>query len=258
MFDILMRKRAKYLSRPVSTIVEIGSMDCKETVMFARKNPQAKIYTFECNPATIPDCKKAIKDFSNIQLIESAIADKDGKISFFPIDTTASTSAKASTNPGASSLFKFQEASSFSKGYVQNTIEVKAMRMKSFIASERIEEISALWMDIQGAELIALKSADEDITKIDAMLIEVEFKEIYANQPLFPEVKSFLNSKGFYLTGFANFTDRAGDAIFINSSQMRTWMLPIAFVTDNTLYGFKISLFLIKKAVRKTLFPTKR
>jgi methylase of polypeptide subunit release factors len=41
-----------------SIIFDIGSRDCLQSLEFAKQYPSAKIFAFECNPLTLPLCKK--------------------------------------------------------------------------------------------------------------------------------------------------------------------------------------------------------
>ena len=46
--------------RAVRVILEVGARDCAETLDFHRAYPDAAIYAFECNPATLPLCRRAV------------------------------------------------------------------------------------------------------------------------------------------------------------------------------------------------------
>jgi FkbM family methyltransferase len=80
----------------VSTIVEVGARDGVETLAFADKFPDAQIYSFECNPETLPACERAAAMRSNITLIPNAVAETEGPLSFF----------QYGPNEGALSLYK--------------------------------------------------------------------------------------------------------------------------------------------------------
>lgn len=206
----------KYLNKKnINTIVEVGARDCAETLDFYNLVRPKKIYTFECNPATLPICRKRIKGIKSIHLIEKAVCNKNGKIKFYPIDQKKTRTTWKDGNPGASSLFKASEKYPIEK-YVQKEIEVVAIRLESFMRLNKINEIDLLWMDIQGAELLAIRGLGNKIRNVKFIYTEVEFFEIYKNQPLFKDVKGFLENSGFILLGFTNIEQYAGDAIFIN------------------------------------------
>lgn len=60
-------------------ILEVGARDCTETLDFHSAYPDAAIFAFECNPATLPLCRRAVEGKSKIHLIEKAVTDQDRK-----------------------------------------------------------------------------------------------------------------------------------------------------------------------------------
>jgi FkbM family methyltransferase len=204
-------------SKKISTVVEIGAKDCTETIGLSERFPAAHIYTFECNPATLPLCRARVAGNTSITLTEKAVSDKDGTVTFFPIDPEKTRSPWADGNQGASSLLR--ASGKYPKEtYVQREITVPSTTLLSFIDAQGIAEIGLLWMDIQGAELMALKSAGKKLSTIKVIHLEVEFMEIYSGQPLMADIKRYLNRNGFSLYGFTNFGRYSGDAVFVNDS----------------------------------------
>jgi FkbM family methyltransferase len=59
--------------------------------------------------------------------------------------------------------------------------------------------VDFLKLDIQGAELMVLKSAPQTLLSTAVVHCEVEFAPIYMDQPLYPEIQQFLNAHGFEL-----------------------------------------------------------
>jgi hypothetical protein len=55
---------------------------------------------------------------------------------------------------------------------------------------------------------------------VKLIYLEVEFIELYQGQPLFAEVRKFMNQQGFKLYGFDNFKEVDADAFFINESKV--------------------------------------
>lgn len=202
---------------PVKSIVEIGARDCSETVGFAKTYRNAKIYAFEWNPQTLPLCRKQVKPYKNITLIEKAVSNKNGKVSFFAIDPKKTVTTWKDGNPGASSLFQASGKYPVEQ-YAQKKISVQSVRMDSFVRKNGISSIDLLWMDIQGAELMALKSFGDFISNIKIIHTEVEFFEIYKKQPLFKQIKRWLHKNNFVLAGFTYKSEYSADAVFLHSS----------------------------------------
>ena len=206
----------KLLSKKNYIIVEVGARDCTETVMFDAMLPHSNIFAFECNPDTLPKCHKAILGKKNITLIEKAVTDSEGEITFYQINNEKTiTNHPHGTNPGASSIFEANEEYPLEK-YHQDKITVPTTTLKKFSEKYDINHIDLMWMDIQGAELLALKGAEDFIENVSLIHLETEFFPIYKNQPLFSEIKKFLNKKGFRLYTFTTFGKFAGDAVFVN------------------------------------------
>ncbi len=203
------------LPQPPRTIIEVGARNCSETLAFHECYPDAKIYSFECNPTTLPLCRAAVQGIPQIELIEKAVCLTNDKVTFYPIDKDKTVTTHEDGNPGASSLFKASGKYPHEK-YAQLEISVDGIRLDSLVETKKIEEIDILWMDIQGGELMALKSLGRHIDKVKFVHTEVEFLDIYENQPLFPDIRKYLEGEGFYFCGFTYKGDYFANALFLN------------------------------------------
>lgn len=80
-------------------------------------------------------------------------------------------------------------------------------------------------IDAQGADLFVLKGATESLKNklIDLIFVQVDFLQLYENQPLFQDLSAFLNSYDYYLYSLYNISFSKigqiiyGDAIFLTS-----------------------------------------
>jgi hypothetical protein len=70
----------------VNTIFEFGARYAEDTLEFAKEFKHATVYTFECNPNTLSECKKQVSKYPNIILTEKAVTDNDGTVTFYAID----------------------------------------------------------------------------------------------------------------------------------------------------------------------------
>jgi FkbM family methyltransferase len=213
------RKFASLVNRHVGIpgiVFELGARDCNETLAISQKFPLARIYCFECNQATLPICRERTADNSMITLVESAAGDRDGMTFFHPIDQHKTVTTWDDGNPGASSLFVASGKYEL-ETYVQGTVEVPITRLDTFMARHKIPKVDALWMDIQGAELMALRGFGDRIYDVKLISLEAEFIEIYDAQPLFWEIHDFLTGKGFFLTNFLSLGRFACDAVYIRA-----------------------------------------
>lgn len=217
----------------IDSIVEIGARDCGETIKFSKQYPKSNIISFECNPQTLDICRKRIKSISNAKLIESAVSDKNGFISFYAIDPEKTKTTWKDGNPGASSILQASGDYPVEK-YVQKKIKVKSTRMDKAMEENGLKRVDLLWMDIQGAELMALKSFGGNLRNVKIIHTEVEFMEIYKNQPLFKDIKLYLEKEGFIFDSFTVEGQYSGDAIFINPHAL-TINEKIRYKINNTI-----------------------
>jgi FkbM family methyltransferase len=94
--------------------------------------------------------------------------------------------------PNSPLLKKFQRLAELAIPVAQHQVETTRL---DDIAE--IERIDFLKMDIQGAELMALKSAEQKLKDTLVINVEVEFVELYKGQPLFADIDQYLRSQGF-------------------------------------------------------------
>jgi FkbM family methyltransferase len=102
--------------------------------------------------------------------------------------------------PGMTSLFEPNFAvldwfNSFSEwSVVQQRVPVQTRRLDDLA---EIAAMDMLKIDVQGAELMVFKGAEEKLKRAVAIHTEVCFLELYKNQPLFGDVDVDLRSRGF-------------------------------------------------------------
>ena len=177
-------------------IFDIGSRDCKQSLEFASYFPNSSIYAFECNPTTLSICRSNIENTKQITLIDKAVNIYDGRCKFFPINSEKTITTWSDGNPGASSLFKANGQYDI-ETYVQDEIEVDCTRIDTIMKKNNINHVDIIWMDLQGAELLALESFGELINNVKFIHTEVSFKPMYEGQVLFSEIHDFLLNRGF-------------------------------------------------------------
>ena len=235
------------------TIIEVGALNCQETLSFNKLFPESHIFTFECNPATIPICREAVSKFPNIKLTEKAVTDENGTITFHPIDQEKTKTSHLDGNPGASSIFKASGKYKV-ETYVQKEITVDSIRLDNFVEKEKIEKIDIMWMDIQGAELKALHGLGKYIYSLDCLHTEVEFIEIYTGQPLFGDIRKYCETHDLVFICFASFGIYFGDAIFVNKKLLKGKLgFQLRMLRWSSLFKFTLHRK-IKPWMKKLLF----
>lgn len=226
-------------------IFDIGARDCLQSIEFYNKFPNAKIYSFECNPNTIDICKKNIEKYRDrITLIEGAVCDYDGLINFYPIDQKKTKTTWADGNPGASSLFKSNGNYTIEE-YVQYEIISKCHRLDSVMKRYNIPRVDIIWMDLQGAELLALRGLGDFLIDLKFIYTEVSHIEMYNGQVMFKEINDFMLNNGFKLKNKLSFWGWQEDAVYEKIKQFDI-VIPIG---PNDIDLFKKQIEYTKKNV---------
>lgn len=180
------------------TILDIGSRDLDQAVEFRNYFKDAKILAFEPNPQQKNICEQKSSKY-NIDFYPIAISKTDGIVKFNAVDPNCKD-----PNIGASSILNFsdelisQSIQRHNEMPVQtNKIEVESRNLDNFLIQKGLINIDVIWMDVQGLELEILKSSPKTISRTKLIHLESEFRTIYKNQPLYPEIKNYLESIGF-------------------------------------------------------------
>jgi FkbM family methyltransferase len=203
-------------SIPVSTILDIGAHEGQTYYTYRSLFPAAKIYSFEPSPSLFVALTLAQGNDKKAEAHQLAVSETQGKQIFH-----------LNQSSGTNSLLKSGEkaAEYYAPGLFdsKSEVEVETTTIDQFMAHHAISELSILKLDIQGAELMALKGATENLRKktIALIFLEVEFVYLYANQALFHQVCSFLEEMGYAFYNLYNLHSGAkgqlvaGDALFV-------------------------------------------
>ena len=117
---------------------------------------------------------------------------------------------------GCSSLFEPNEEVIDMFEAISATTEGGNFRVvsKEKISTRRLDEIEEcpqadfIKLDVQGAELLVLENALQKISNAVVIETEVEFVEIYRNQPLFGDIQRFMRDQGFVLHKLVDISGR--------------------------------------------------
>jgi len=211
----------------LGVIFDIGSRDGLQALEFSRLFPEARIVAIECNPATLEKCRRNLAPEPRITLVDKAINAHTGRCTFHPIDPARTVTTWKDGNPGASSLF-VATGDYPVETYFQNRVEVDCTRLDDLCEKLQIDAIDLIWMDLQGAELIALQSAGVLLEKVRYIYTEVSHRPIYKGQCLFDDVDAFLTAQGFRLCTKIDRTRWQQDAIYENTRKLIDVVIPLA------------------------------
>jgi len=99
--------------------------------------------------------------------------------------------------PNREFLDKFPEAERFD---IMREVKIEVDSLDSQFLINKINTADFIKIDTQGSELFILQGAEKTIKEhVLGLEIEVEFTELYQNQPLFSDVDNFVRKQGFEL-----------------------------------------------------------
>lgn len=194
-------------------VLDVGSRHSLEALVMSRYLPNADIYCFEPNPDSYATCVENTADNDRISVVQYAASDSCGKVSFYPIDPSETVTPWFDGNLGASSMYRSNGDYPYER-YHQKEIEVDQIRIDEWCRDNGIEQVDAVWMDVQGHALKCLEGFGDVLDSVRVIQVELEHKAIYDGQCLFPEVDEYLINKGFVLKKRMGENEWSGDYIY--------------------------------------------
>jgi FkbM family methyltransferase len=162
--------------------------------------PNLTIYGFEPDPVACEAANAAVRE-RQVNWSEThfpvALWNKSGKQTLF---VTAEPSASSLYPPSEDFRQRFDGTDWIR---VVSTMEVETTTMDEFFRDKPVT-MDFLQIDTQGGELPVLEGATQILShQVLAIVVEVEWMELYQGQPLFGDVDVFLRRHGFSLFSFS-------------------------------------------------------
>jgi FkbM family methyltransferase len=188
----------------IKGILHIGAHECEELADYITNGLFAnQIYWVEGNKELVEKMKQ--KGIPNMH--HSLLSDKEEEVIFH-----------ITSNGQSSSILSLKTHSTHYPWItVSKEEKMRTTTLRSLIEKQSIPiQTLNFWnLDIQGAELLALKGGQDFLQYADVIYTEVNVEELYEGCVLFDELKGFLESHGFELIGQRMVEQGWGDAFFI-------------------------------------------
>jgi FkbM family methyltransferase len=176
------------------TIFDVGAQHGQNALRYYLDFPRARIFAFEPVPQSVARTRREIGGKTDrIEVIASAVAEVAGTLEL-----------NLNAHDGTHSRLAIGDSRYWAGPAVAvGKSDVAATTIDTFMTERRLDDIDILAMDIQGGELPALRGAARAIEagRIGLIVLEVCFKPLYRDLPLFWEVGDFLETRGFSLFG---------------------------------------------------------
>jgi len=173
----------------INTLLHVGACRAEEKRAYL-SNGVKKIIWVEANPALCEFLEQKVADENNI-IVNAAVSQKDGEIVTFNF----------ANNEQSSSILPLGTHKQLFPGvYYTNRAFLETKSLKSILEELKVgkEDVDFINLDIQGAELLALKGCGEEyLNNIQGVYTEINTEYVYENCALVGEIDDFLGHYGF-------------------------------------------------------------
>jgi FkbM family methyltransferase len=230
MFEPAMTKDILQKEDPV--VLELGAHAGEDTRKFLDTFRDIRIYCFDPDPRCIKQFKAAIQD-ERCVLTEAAVSNVDGKVTL-----NMSSGCPPESVPrrykylGLGWLYAFfkkidwdysssiKEAKSSPKDYpwlkFGRKVEVRSLRLDSWVEQNGIKEIDFIWSDIQGAEKDMIEGAANTLKRCKYLYTEYGELSSYSGALTKAETVRLLQKQGFELMSDYSRGEQIGNLLFRN------------------------------------------
>lgn len=191
-------------------ILDVGSCDGSDALGFRNTRPEAQIVAFEANPHNFRNLRLSPElQEAHICTENLAVTNHDGVCSFYVRPANYDRPFSPTNNIGCSSLLPSPKAT--------EQIEVKAVRLDSYLATVKPGSRVAVWMDVEGAEHDVVDGLRGAADRISLLHIETAVVPLREGQKTFFELNELLESLGFVRVGSTIPAGETwGDVVFVN------------------------------------------
>jgi FkbM family methyltransferase len=189
----------------------------------AHRGLEAEVYNWfgknviwvEALPKLYDQLSENLYFYKNQLAFQALLTDEDDKDTNFYVSNYDSA---------CSSIYEFTENIKSSEMWSDrnhkmiDTLNLKSKKLDTLFDKENIDpkQYNHWILDLQGAELLALKGAEKSLESCKSIYIEVSKKKFYTESVLWDELKEWLISKNFYPT--RNPVDDEEDILFIKKN----------------------------------------
>ena len=193
----------------LKTVLHVGAHKAEELSLYEGLGAKSVIW-IESNSNLANELKQRLA-FPFNTVVEATVADIDGrKVTF----NTANNSQSSSI------LALGEHAQLFPDVRYYKSEEKVAATLSTVVENlcRNFDEIGFLNLDIQGAELLALKGCGKNIRDVPFIYTEINSRPVYEGCAIVEEIDQYLSEFGFFRAETAFWNDHPwGDALYIKN-----------------------------------------
>lgn len=213
--DSMEAVKALIANRTNPLVLDVGANVGQTIAKVRRALPGSRIHAFEPNTTILDELKAQTSNLPNLIVKDVALGAACGTAEFHVNSVSE-----------LSSCFLQGERR---WGTVTRTIRVQIDTVDNYCAQNAIDKIDFLKIDAQGSELDVIRGSVGMIeeNRVQLILTEINFEEMYVGAPRFDAILGFLADRGFQMVGIFNLH---------NVNNVLPWMDAL-FVDDKFIPG---------------------
>lgn len=227
-------------------IIHIGAHYAEESTIYARCGTE-RVLWIEGNPSLLPIIQDNISIYTQNNVFQALLSDTDDDEIIFNI-TNASMSSSILALGTHKELYPDIK--------VEKELVLYSSRIDTFVKKIKIiiNEYDFVNIDIQGAELLALKGFGDLLDNINYIYTEVNIDNVYEGCPLLDEMDEFLTLKGFQRVELSLKYKSWGDAFYIRKNTTKSNLQKTVLESKSLIKKFKENKNSINTEVKPSLF----
>ncbi len=201
----------RHVLHPGMSVIDAGANVGEISLIASRLvGESGRVYSFEVSPKTLPRLRRniALNRAQNIEVVEAAVCGADGRLTFY---------LGQGVDSGSSSLSEPHD-------YQGDHLAVPGMRLDTFARSRPISQIDLIKLDIEGAELEALRGSEALLRGKVPPIVVFEYHEQVSSRAgwTIDDVRVHLDSFGFELRSLKECVVRDGRCNYV-AATMERW-----------------------------------
>ena len=188
-----------------ATVIDVGAGRGQFALFASQRFPTARMICFEPLPTSRKKLEEVVDASTRVRIYELAASSDSGTAKLHVAGDDDSSSLRPMTE---------RQIEAFPRSRRAGSISVETGRLADIIPKAQLVAPTLLKIDVQGAELEALRGAEALLPEIAEVFVECSFTQLYEGQALAHQVICYLVEHGFALRGaFSLQYDRFGNCL---------------------------------------------
>jgi len=188
-------------------IIHVGAHECEELPIYLKLGAKS-VLLVEANPILAERLRNRAKMVPEVTVAHCAVNDVDGPVDLHVLSKDES-----------SSILPLKLHQKFYPSVVENEIiQVPGLRLDRLMESLALDaaDFNVMCVDVQGAELRALRGATKTLEAIEAISVEINFAELFADCAQVEDIDNYLGDRGFdRVATLTPYHPAWGDALYV-------------------------------------------